>query len=376
MLPINETIILVVGFSISIQICLSLFFPYLIFVQLPIYSNSIFLVMSVFTHDIENIETLYYVIAMEFTSLSVVLLFHFSGILVYVRDLLKDLRSNFDFFTKSYVVGIIIILVSLAFFLGADLFSTARSFYVEMRVTSKAGGISQFFYEFFFIFASLFSFHLSMALLMVGFLLFSGSKGVAIQPLFNYAAFTFVASGLSWKIILILPIGFGLTYLIIYFLIQGTDSAFMFFIKHYFDYAANLDKVTGYNVFLPNEFWNGSFNEVIPGLNRIFNIKRIEYAKFFFPDDVRFGKNPGLLGFENMSRLGIPLFYVFSLFQVFLTVVLYKLVKKTVRSDIVKFVLFMFLVFIQSFRFFWLALLVVYGLQFLRGIVLKFSRTQ
>lgn len=371
MIDLALSIILLAG---SVQITLTIKYPYLLIVQWPIYLNSTYFTLSIFTHGFKNPETLIYIASMEILSISLVTCYYFSGVLKHVAQNLQEVICKYRAFADLRFSVLAIALLGCFIVFGTEYLSDVRSNYVMMRENSKAGGVSQFFYVLLFSVGSFFSLNFSLTVVLFGCLLISGSKGIAIQPIINFAVYVFVRSGMSSTFYIILFFGLSAVLLIVNFMIQGTGAPIEWFLRQYFDYAENVDKVSTHNLILPNQFWSGSFNEIIPGFNRLFSISRSDYTQYFFPDAFLAGKNPGLLDFENMNRLGIPIFIAFSLVKLIYTLGLYKLVRHTVRRRTGQFILFMCLFLVQNLRIFFVMLVFIYMIQVLRSITPKANR--
>ena len=296
-MSLNDLAFCIILLSGSVHITLAIKYPYLLIVQWPIFLNSTYFALSIFTHGINNTETLIYIASMEILSISLVTCYYASGVLKNVSESVREIIYKYRAFADLRFSILAIGLVVCFIVFGTEYLSDVRSNYVAMRENSKAGGVSQFFYILVFSIGSFFALNLTLTTVLFGGLLISGSKGLAIQPIINFAVFVYVRSGMNSTFFMILFFGLSAVLLIVNFMIQGTDAPIIWFLKQYFDYAENVDKVSTHNLILPNQFWSGSFNEIVPGFNRVFSISRSDYSQYFFPDAFYAGKNSGLLDF-------------------------------------------------------------------------------
>ena len=95
MIDLALSIILLAG---SVQITLTIKYPYLLIVQWPIYLNSTYFTLSIFTHGFKNPETLIYIASMEILSISLVTCYYFSGVLKHVAQNLQEVICKYRAF--------------------------------------------------------------------------------------------------------------------------------------------------------------------------------------------------------------------------------------------------------------------------------------
>lgn len=324
----------------------------LIIVGLPMLLNTIYSLLGVVFTDIKNLETYLYLVYYETVCLCILAFFCFNkSILINVQNVIKSVELKFNNRITLCLSVIFLIAILSLLTLFPQFYSNARDFYVELHTLTSQNALS-FFIALSSLLLATFAVNFFLAIDIFFVLLLTGSKGLAVQPLLNYIIFMRITSRRTARMILFLCVAVFLIYFAVDSLHKGVDNPLLWLTRNYFDYIQNLDVVSSHNVILPNQFWAGAINDLIPGLLKIIGNTRDEYSQYFFPYDYENGKNPGLLDYEQINRLGFILYIPYIIIYWATIISCASIVRRIFKGRYVLFVLYALLFIYQNIRLF------------------------
>ena len=163
-----------------------------------------------------------------------------------------------------------------------------------------------------------FSYSFTNLILSMGLAYFIGSKGLFFYPIIFYGQYTYLFNK-KWRIPLIIILSSLLIVLLPFYISTLTSFDLKIFFSGYFDFFQNVEKIqASIKVFPDLRFALASITKYIPGSSRLLNVSYVEMYKHYFYFDFQMGKNPGLLMFDDILRLGILFFPFVMLLEAYI----------------------------------------------------------